>query len=195
MTLYENLPYHVTVDGKRYRIRPYFDVVLDALDVLNQEWNPTVCMDYLCKRLVWGRPKNKAAVVTEALRVLSKPNRTRQQGPVVKTVDFAQDADMIYSAFLQSYGIDLIEQRGKLHWFKFLALFSSLPSNTKMADVIKIRSTPIPAPTKHNQSEIQNLIKLKNTYALQLSEKERQKQLDAGLQRLAGMLQTMAEKG
>lgn len=55
-------------------------------------------------------------------------------GPVV---DFEQDEDLIYSAFLQCYGIDLKAEA--LHWHKFLALFRGL-RETKLNDVMGYRS-------------------------------------------------------
>ncbi|HFU1090267.1 TPA: Gp15 family bacteriophage protein [Streptococcus suis] len=50
------------------------------------------------------------------------------------------DGDYIYSSFLQAYQIDLIEVQGILHWQKFYALLNGLPSDTKFAEVIKIRT-------------------------------------------------------
>lgn len=50
------------------------------------------------------------------------------------------DSEYIYASFMQAYGMDLIEQQGKLHWRKFNALLSGLPETTKLIQVIKIRS-------------------------------------------------------
>lgn len=50
------------------------------------------------------------------------------------------DGDYIYSSFLQAYQIDLIEVQGILHWQKFFALLNGLPSDTKFAEVIRIRT-------------------------------------------------------
>lgn len=56
-------------------------------------------------------------------------------------VSFLFDAKYIYAAFMQSYGIDLIEQQGSLHWSKFSALLNALPDNTLMRQIIDIRKT------------------------------------------------------
>lgn len=53
-----------------------------------------------------------------------------------KVVDFTQDADLIFSAFFEQYGIDLMEQ--DLHWHKFLALFRGL-HGTKINEVMGYR--------------------------------------------------------
>ncbi|MFZ2381667.1 Gp15 family bacteriophage protein, partial [Leuconostoc falkenbergense] len=39
----------------------------------------------------------------------------------IRYYSYSQDADAIYSSFVEQYGIDLIQQQGKLHWDKFKA--------------------------------------------------------------------------
>lgn len=74
------------------------------------------------------------------------------------------DGVYIYSSFLQAYNIDLIEVQGKLHWQKFNALLNGLPSNTKFAEVLKIRSWE---PQKDDTQEyISSMRKLQTEYAL-----------------------------
>ena len=53
---------------------------------------------------------------------------------------FKQDAEAIYSSFMEQYGIDLIDQQGKLHWDKFKALFDGLGSQTYFQRIIAIRT-------------------------------------------------------
>ena len=76
---------------------------------------------------------------------------------------FKHDAEYIYASFLQAYGIDLIEQQGKLHWFKFQALLSGLPEDTKFRQVVSIRTWK--KPTKHDTEEKQ-MMELKKVYKL-----------------------------
>lgn len=74
------------------------------------------------------------------------------------------DGVYIYSSFLQAYNIDLIEAQGTLHWQKFNALLNGLPSNTKFAEVLKIRSWE---PQKDDTQEyISSMRKLQTEYAL-----------------------------
>lgn len=56
----------------------------------------------------------------------------------VIALDYELDADLIYSAFLGQYGIDLIEVE-HLHWHKFLALLSGLNESTKLREVMGYR--------------------------------------------------------
>ena len=53
--------------------------------------------------------------------------------------NLTQDADYIYASFMQDYGIDLFEQQGKLHWYKFKALLAGLSDETKFKRVVEIR--------------------------------------------------------
>lgn len=74
------------------------------------------------------------------------------------------DAEYIYSSFLQAYGIDLIDAQNSLHWKKFNALLNGLPSDTKFAEVLKIRSYK---PQKGDSKQYKkNMRKLKKEYAL-----------------------------
>lgn len=74
------------------------------------------------------------------------------------------DAEYIYSSFMQAYGIDLIDAQNSLHWKKFNALLNGLPSDTKFAEVLKIRSYK---PQKGDSKKYKESMKqLKKEYAL-----------------------------
>ncbi|MBC2095156.1 hypothetical protein HCJ53_02500 [Listeria welshimeri] len=77
-----------------------------------------------------------------------------------------QDSDYIYASFLQDYNIDLIDVRGKLHWYKFRALLDSLRDDTAIKSIMNIRQTELPT-GKGSEKEREALIKLKNHYKLQ----------------------------
>ena len=53
-------------------------------------------------------------------------------------LDYELDADLIYSAFLDQYGIDLVDIE-ELHWHKFLALLNGLNDSTKLREVMGYR--------------------------------------------------------
>lgn len=53
-------------------------------------------------------------------------------------LDYELDADLIYSAFLGQYGIDLIDVE-YLHWHKFLALLSGVNDSTRLREVMGYR--------------------------------------------------------
>lgn len=56
----------------------------------------------------------------------------------VKYTDFEKDFDYVYSAFIQVYGIDLLEER-HMDYRKFRALIKSIPKDTYYREVISLR--------------------------------------------------------
>lgn len=84
-----------------------------------------------------------------------------------KVFDIKKDSIYIYSSFIKDYNINLFEVQGKLQWFEFVSLLQGLSKETKLAQVIEIRSKKVPKPTKYNKEEIAQLNKLKNIYALE----------------------------
>lgn len=64
------------------------------------------------------------------------PKSTRGTSDAI-ILDYRIDADLIYSAFMQQYGIDLLEVE-EMHWHKFLALIHGL-KGTRLDDVMGYR--------------------------------------------------------
>ena len=185
---YRELPYSVTYKGRKYDLTPAYDNVLTMFaDVEGvPEHRVPEIMGYYLLRV----PSKDTGLLQAVSAVLFPPAKTVHQ----KSMDFIQDGQLIYAAFMQSYGIDLNDQRGKLHWWKFTALLRGLPSNTRFMEVVQIRTKPMPAPTKHNAQERAQLIRLKQEYALELSAEEREQQLQDGLRNMARMMLSMAKK-
>ncbi|RXA80315.1 Gp15 family bacteriophage protein [Latilactobacillus sakei] len=87
----------------------------------------------------------------------------KRDGP--QLVSFLFDAKYIYAAFMQAYGIDLIEQQGLLHWAKFSALINALPDNTLMRQIIDIRKTNLNE--IKDKDEKKRIRKLKQQFSLE----------------------------
>lgn len=89
----------------------------------------------------------------------------RGSGTGVPLVDWDLDADLIYAAFMQAYGIDLI--KADMHWHKFLALFSALPEETLMVKIMSYRAYT---------GQDKDILELKSKWALpeRLNEEEQQ---------------------
>lgn len=64
------------------------------------------------------------------------PHSSKESGGDVLFYEY--DGDYIYSAFLQAYGIDLIDT--DMHWHKFLALMNGLPDCTRMSAIMGHRA-------------------------------------------------------
>lgn len=91
---------------------------------------------------------------------MPQPKRDGEQ-----LVSFLFDAKYIYAAFMQAYGIDLIEQQGSLHWSKFSALINALPDNTLMRQIIDIRKTDLSE--IKDKDEKKRIKKLKQQFSLE----------------------------
>lgn len=90
-----------------------------------------------------------------------------EQDEPVPVFDWKEDAGYIYSSFLYDYGIDLIEQQGKLTWDRFITLFHALSDKSKMGEAMYYRSCPIPKKEKGGDNEERKrIIKMKEYYML-----------------------------
>ena len=81
-----------------------------------------------------------------------------------RTIDFIQDASLIYSAFRQAYGINLFNEQGRLQWHEFIALLEGVPEDTLLYQVRNIRAWK---PQKGDSSEYKRKMrKLKEQYKI-----------------------------
>lgn len=76
---------------------------------------------------------------------------------------YEHDAKLIYSAFLDQYGVDLNEIE-YLHWFKFKAMFEGLKSDNKICEVMGYRA--IDLSKIKNKEEKAKYRKLQRQFAL-----------------------------
>ena len=65
-----------------------------------------------------------------------------------QTVDYTQDADVIFASFFQAYKIDLNKEN--YHWYVFVSLFNGLPEETPMKKLMELRSWK---PSKNDSKE------------------------------------------
>lgn len=165
----------VTVGKRKFKTSAAFDRVLLAqkvfkddrltsVDKLNTSLGLLVENRFLVRCLKTGDREELLQVVYDTQ--IKVPGRPQVRKTSHRVLDFDLDGEYIYASFMQAYGIDLIDAQGKLHWKKFFALFDGLPDDTKIKQVMRIRSADIPKPNKYNQEEIRNLTELKSYYAL-----------------------------
>ena len=92
---------------------------------------------------------------------LGYSNGKRTESTNERLVDYAIDADAIYSSFAQVYGIRLTNVT--MHWYEFRALFANLPEDCSIGRLIHIRSMKDSDVPKEKR---QDLHKLKESVAL-----------------------------
>lgn len=132
------LPNVLVIDGKAFSIytdfRVWMKFEIELTKVTSKD--QTIDIGYLFKNerpmycdvnelLTFARPKN----------VLPRQIGTSSDAIAI---DFEIDSDLIYSAFLGQYGIDLVEVE-ELHWHKFLALLRGLNDSTLLHQVMQYR--------------------------------------------------------
>lgn len=188
MKLYQALPHTVIVDGHKYELRPSWDRVLEACDVASGDMPDRI--NYLVWLLFWDKPRDPVAAINAAYDVLIG----HQTSDEPRVIDFEQDASLIIAAFRQAYNIDLLAMRDNrrfrwerntwLHWQEFTALLSALPSNTRLSEIISIRTQPVPAATKYNGEQISRIMQAKARCRLHISEDEAKAQRERGLRKL-----------
>lgn len=127
------LPNTVTVDGKAFLLNTDYRVwlrytrdiksgeIFDASYLFEGEYPPAISIVAL---LDFWQPKSP----------LPRPIRHSDAIPI----DYDLDADLIYAAFLEQYGIDLIDVE-HLHWHKFIALLRGISEDTKLGKVMGYR--------------------------------------------------------
>lgn len=192
MKLYEALPRGVTVNGRFYRLDLDFRNVLRMLDILAQDDLLPDARDWLALKCLMRRPPRNAGPLLHAVRQLLFP-AAKGATDGKKLTSFDQDADLIRAAFAQEYRINL--WRDRLHWIEFTTLLAGLPEGSRYSEVLGIRARPMPKPTKYNAEEREWLAKAKARCAIELTDKEREKNYAACVQNVFAGLLAMAQKG
>jgi hypothetical protein len=87
---------------------------------------------------------------------------------------YEYDADYIFAAFLETYGVDLNIEN--LHWWKFKAMFNSLSEKTKFVEIMGYRA--IDLSKIQDKEERKRYEKLKEIYQLPDMRTEEEKEAD-----------------
>ena len=185
----------VTSKG-RIVVNPAFDIVLETQKLYREDGlTDFEKADQALRMLVknnWNlklfTPVEKLELLDEIYRkYIAVKKRPSHKKTVVPVLDFEEDGDYIYASFMQEYGIDLIDEQGKLPWKKFLYLFNGLSSKTKIKQIMQIREMDIPEYDIKNNKRRQEIMELKAYYALPVKGGGGQAGLDLLFSTLEGM--------
>lgn len=114
-----------------------------------------------------------------------KPQQRQRQARqrARRVYDFEQDADRIYAAFRQVYGVDL--QGEPLHWWAFRAMLFALPDSCLQGKIMGYRATDT---SKLKGAEKKRIQRLQQIYAIKtgtpedtMSTAERERQMRASV--------------
>ena len=169
--LFEPLPTAVEIDGQDVPINTDFRACLRVILAFEDpELAPVEQQAILLANLYPKAPDNAVGAFEQALRFLNGgEEHTEDDGPALRLYSFRQDANYIFAAFRQTHGIDL-ESIEYLHWWKFLALFMDLGSDTTFCSLVSLRKheemhdvldieEPLSADEREQEAEFMRLIK------------------------------------
>lgn len=169
----------VEIDGKKFPINVSFDNVLKLIDMTRDKSLAPNYKIVLGIKMLFGKETDLLQLPFEQLNevflsvfklyvnegkepekqvdLAGNPLPPEYQKDKENFYSLKQDAEYIFASFMQAYGIDLVEQQGKLHWFKFQALLSGLPENTKFRQVVSIRMWKKPSKSDTEESQMREL--------------------------------------
>lgn len=177
-------------------VNPAFDIVLETQKLyLEDSLTDYEKAEQALRMLVRNRwnlrlypPVEKVKLLEEiGKRYIETKKRPQIKKNPMPVLDFEKDGDYIYASFMQDYQIDLIGEQGRLPWKKFLYLFNGLSSDTKIKQVMQIRSMEVPQYNGKNAKQIQQINELKSYYALPVRGGGGQFGLDMLFRTLEGM--------
>lgn len=172
--LVEKLPEYVKIDGTEVKINAdfrfsiHFEQLINDNALKDEEIFKRALKIYYPKipnnikeaieRMLWFYRGGKEIIRKKKSTVLSRE----------EIYSFEYDADKIYSAFLDQYGVDL--QEVNMHWWKFRAMFNGLKDDNEISKIMSVRAMDINKIKDKTMKE--HYAKLKKLYVIPRSEKE-----------------------
>lgn len=164
MTLQATPNTTITYDNVEYAFHPYYNRVLTLLAEVFPSKDMTDAQKYnITVKALSDAPPTKEIFELIIYELFGNKQSNSED---IKTIDFEQDAALIYAAFLQTYNIDLYAVRNKLDWRIFVALLKGIPENTELSRVIRLRCMKVPERNKTNGDYVDSIIKAKRAVAL-----------------------------
>ncbi len=174
--LLDTLPETITVNGKEYFADTDFRTMIILEKIITKNDSATsIVMDVVDLVLTDEQPDliHIEETINEIMYLYScgsppqQKKKRRMNGNVAikeKLIyDYEYDAPYIYGAFLSQYGVDL-NDIDYLHWWKFNAMFRSLPSDSKIVEIMSYRATDLSK--IQDKNERNRIARLQNIYAI-----------------------------
>ena len=170
------LPDCIECGGKFFNIKTDFRTWLNFSEAVNEKGAVIDAVDFVYEDVI-----PSAEIKAEAFKQLLNfympknelPRKTSGEDSGAKILDYTIDADYIYAAFLEQYGIDLLQtdKNGhiiEMHWHKFLALLSGL-HGTKLNEIMSWRGWTGETKTEYGKQ----MAKLRNAWELPSEDREK----------------------
>lgn len=175
--LTDDFPRELVIKGESYKIKYDFRTWIKFSQIM---YGCLPVGDKIVKvlRLVFDEcPSSLDEAITSMRDFYNPPKKQTKEEKKSKgkrVYDFEYDAELIYAAFFQQYGIDLSES--DMHWHKFKLLFDNLTDITKFIKVVQYRSTDISKIKDKEQKKFYS--EMKRMYQLPDNRTEKQKEED-----------------
>lgn len=137
MILTDKFPTAVRVNGEVYEVNTDFRVGLKIMQAFEDPKLASYEKQGIMVALLFQKkPTDFCAATAAAIKFLDG-GRQKTESSTGRVFSFTKDADFIYSAFLQTYGIDL--QTASLHWWAFTRMFADLSPDTTFERIVSLR--------------------------------------------------------
>ena len=164
----------IKFDGETYQINLAFDNVIKYLELVEDD---SENKELEALKLFFGDqeiPLDPDFIESSFKLINETITKSAYQGSFSKDwsmniapqhiYSYKQDADAIYSSFMMQYHIDLLKERGKMHWCVFRALFDGLSEDTPIQRIIELRQknlTDVPDEQRGKVMQLQQYYALK----------------------------------
>ena len=158
----KGLPDHVIVAGKSFLLNTDFREWLKfSKEITKKDTDITNLICVVQNVTLLDFFQNQDEFINKLIEFYTNENSTpnMESNDRTKVIDYIQDGEYIVGSFMSAYGIDLTTC--DMHWHMFLALFRCLPEDTKIKQIISMRSY-----RKDNTSYDTQCRKLKTAWAL-----------------------------
>lgn len=173
--LTETLPDFVIVRGKKCPIRSDFKAWLEFSEIINKNISEAEKLFKMFKLVFEELPPNMYDGISAMMKFYSytpTQKKTNEKSINKNYFDFEYDANLIYSAFLQQYKVDLCHV--DMHWWTFKALLGGLSDDTHFIKVVQYRSMDLSKIKDKEQKRYYQ--KMKALYKLPDNRSEEQKE-------------------
>lgn len=160
------LPDCIEAAGSFYNIKTDFRSWLNFSRIVNTKGAVVDDVDFIYTDTI-PPAENKKEAFEKLLEFFQPKAPLPRESSGGKVLDYEIDADLIYAAFYEQYGIDLLatDNHGhavvQMHWHRFLALLSGLHS-TKLNEVMSWRCWSGDTKTEYGKQ----MQKLRNAWEL-----------------------------
>ena len=175
--LTQKLPDYLLVRGKKCPIKTDFKTWLVFSELIGNSEELSAKIPQIFGLVFYELPPNLFDALTAMMEFYGKSKKDDNKNAdsnAKKLFDFEYDAELIYSAFVQQYKIDLCDE--DIHWWKFKALFEGLSEDTHFMKVMQYRGMDL---SKIKDKEQKNFYKkMKRLYRLPDNRCEEEKETD-----------------